>query len=340
MKKYHLVLMLLLSASLSLMAQEQDVKTMQENAKSFLRQGDVNNAILVLNKAIDKDPQSLDLQKDLAFAYFLQRDYAKALKTAQPFSERKDADVQSFQILAMIHKAVEDRKEAEKVYRSALRKFPSSGVLYNEFGEMLWNKQDFKEAIGQWEKGIEVDQNFAGNYYNAAKYYYMSTDKVWGIIYGEIFLNMESFSKRTPEIKTLLLDSYKKLFIDNDIYKNQQVKNEFVKSFLDVMSQHSGVVGSGVTPESVSALRSRFIVDWFAKHASRFPFRLFDHHRQLMRDGMFEAYNQWIFGAAKDLTAFQTWTSNHAEEYNSFSTLQKSRVFKIPTGQYYNSAGK
>ena len=340
MKKTSLVIVASLFLLFNAVGQEQDVKTLQENAKGFLRQGDVNNAILVLNKGMEKYPESLDLQKDLAFAYYIQRDYVKALKTAQPFLERKDADIQSFQVLAMIHKAVEERKEAEKVYRTALKKFPNSGVLYNEFGEMLWAKQDFNEAIIQWEKGIEVDQNFAGNYYNAAKYYYMSPDKVWGLIYGEIFLNMESFSKRTPEIKTLLLDSYKKLFIESDIYKGQKVQNEFVKAYLDIMKQHSGVVSGGVTPESLSALRSRFILEWYEKHGSKFPYRLFDHHRQLLRDGMFEAYNQWIFGAAKDLAAFQTWTTTHHDEYNSFSTLQKNRIFKIPEGQYYHKTGK
>ncbi len=75
---------------------------------------------------------------------------------------------------------------------------------------MLWSKKDFKEAVKQWEKGIEVDPNHSGNYYNAAKYYYFTQDKVWSIVYGEIFVNLESYSKRTPEIKTILLNSYKK----------------------------------------------------------------------------------------------------------------------------------
>ena len=340
MKKISLIIIAALVLVMPAFAQEQDVKTMQENAKNYLRQGDVNNAILVLNKAIEKEPQSLDLQKDLAFAYFLQRDYGKALKVASPFIDRKDDDVQSFQVLAMIYKALEERKEAEKVYRAALKKNPESGVLYNEFGEMLWAKKDFSEAINQWEKGIEVDPNYAGNYYNASKYYYMSKDKVWSLIYGEIFINMESFSKRTPEIKTLLLDGYKKLFLDADIYKDQQVKNEFTKAFLDLMKKHSGVISTGVTPESLSALRTKFILDWNENYASKFPYRLFDHHRQLLRDGMFEAYNQWIFGAAKDLAAFQLWTSTHQEEYAAFTNLQKSRVFKVPAGQYYHNSSK
>jgi Tfp pilus assembly protein PilF len=340
MKNISLSILVAALMSLQAVAQEQDVKTMQENARTFLKAGDINNAIIILNKASEKDPSNIDVKKDLALAYYVQRDYAKALDVAKVFPEDKNADVQSFQVLAMIYKAVEERKEAEKVYRTALKKFPNSGVLYNEFGEMLWAKKDLNEAVKQWEKGIETDPNFPGNYYNAAKYYYASQDKIWGILYGEIFINLESFTKRTPEIKSILLDSYKKLFIDADIYKNQEVKNEFVKAILDTYKKHSSVIESGVTPESISALRSRFILDWFQKDAARFPFRLFEHHKQLLGNGMFESYNQWIFGAAKDLEKFQQWTSLHANEYNQFTTLQKNRVFKIPEGQYYNKSDK
>lgn len=324
--------------STSIFAQDQDTKSLHDTGKSFIRQGDYPNAILVLNRASTQDPNSLEISKDLAFAYYLQRNYVKALEIAKPFSDRKDSDVQSFQILGMVYKSIEERKEAEKMYRAAIKKFPNSGVLYSEFGEMLWEKKDFQEAAKQWEKGIEVDPNYSGNYYNAAKYYYFSSDKIWGLLYGEIFVNLESYSRRTPEIKTILLDGYKKMFIDQDVLKNQNVKNEFVRTILETMKKNESIVASGVTPEALSALRTRFILEWFDKYANKFPFRLFEYHRQLLKAGMYEAYNQWIFGAAKDLSAFQNWTVTHTEEYNSFNGFQKNRIFKLPAGQYYQAS--
>ncbi|MEP7259198.1 MAG: tetratricopeptide repeat protein [Flavitalea sp.] len=310
----------------------------RETAKAFVRQGDYSNAIVTLNRALAKDNNNLELKKDLAFTFYLQRDYVKALEAAKPFAERKDADVQSYQILGMVYKAVEDRKEAEKMYRLALKKFPESGVLYNEYGEMLWSRNDFSEAVKLWEKGIEADANYSGNYYNISKYYYLSADKVWGLIYGEIFINLESYSKRTPEIKNMLLDGYKKLFAEADISKNQDNKNEFVKAFLAQVKQQSESVSAGVNADALSALRTKFILAWYDKENGRFPFRLFDYHRQLARAGMFDAYNQWIFGAASDLSAFQQWIATHPEEYEKFNNFQKNRVFKLPEGQHYQSA--
>jgi tetratricopeptide (TPR) repeat protein len=304
-------------------------------AKAFIRQGDYNNAILVLNRAIPNDNENIELKKDLAFAYYMQRDFTRSMEVIKPVVDSRDADVQSYQILGMVYKAVDQTREAERMYKTALRKFPESGVLYNDYGELQWDKTEFVSASKLWLRGIQTDQNYPGNYYNAARYYYMTEDKVWGLLYGEMFLNLESYSRRTPEIKRMLMEGYKKLFSDADLTKNQDNKNEFVKAYLDILKTHSQVVDAGITPDALSALRTRFILSWYEKQSMNFPFRLFDYHKQLAKAGMFDAYNQWIFGAASNLSTFQQWTTTHSEEYNKFTTFQRNRVYKVPEGQWY-----
>jgi len=331
-----LFVLLLSFIATTVFAQDPDVKTLQETAKTFQRQGDFGNAIIVLNKALEKEPSNIEVQKDLAFNYYLNHDYDKALKIGKPLTEKPGADVQSYQILGLVYKAIEDRKECEKLYKKGLKEFPNSGVLYNEYGEMLWTKQDYG-AIKMWEKGIEVDPNYSGNYYNAAKHYYMTNDKVWSLIYGEMFLNLESYTRRTAEIKNVLLDGYKKLFAAADMMKGQDAKNEFTTAFLNTMKKEYSIVASGITPETLTMIRTKFILDWDASFASRFPLRLFDYQRQLLKGGLFDAYNQWLFGAAQNLTAFQNWSTTHTDQYDEFNKFQKGRVFKVPAGQYYQT---
>ncbi|HEX4850177.1 MAG TPA: tetratricopeptide repeat protein, partial [Puia sp.] len=319
MKRVLLAGLCLISFQFSVLAQ-QDANSLHETAKTYMRSGDYSNAIVVLTRASQQDPRDLEIQKDLAFAYYLQKNYSKSLEIAKPLIERKDADEQCFQILGLSYKAIEERKECEKMYKQGIKKFPNSGVLYNEYGEMLWTKQDY-DAIKLWEKGIEVDPNYSSNYYNACKYYYFTYDKVWSLVYGEIFVNLESYSKRTPEIKNILVEGYKKLFSDTK-NKSQNPKNNFVQAYLAVMSDQSSAVALGVTPESLTILRSRFILEWFEKYAGKLPFRLFEYHRQLMKEGMFDAYNQWLFGPAQNLTAYQNWTNAHSDEYNRFINFQ------------------
>ena len=327
--------LVLLFSFLLINASAQDVKELQETARNFLKSGDYPNAILVLQKAIQQDGKSLDLQKDLVMAYYLSRDFVNGKAAAEKLTDRDDADVQCFQLAGNIYKALEETKDCERSYKKGLKKFPNSGALYNELGELLWGKGN-SEAIQQWEKGIEADPNYSGNYYNAARYYFVTTDKVWSLIYGEMFVNMESYSLRTAEIKTLLLDAYKKFFTnDASLSKNKSKDNDFIKAVADNLNKNAGVITNGVTPETLVMLRSRFILDWFEKDAGRFPCRLFEHQRQLLQEGMFDAYNQWLFGAADNLAVYENWTKTHTEEYDQFTKLQRNKLFKVPQGQYY-----
>ena len=316
-------------------AQDQDAKTLHETAKTFMRQGDYNNALLVLNKALQQQPDDLEMLKDQAFVYYLKKDYSQSEAVSKKLLDRKDADAQTYQIAAMPYKIEENAKELDRIYKKGLKLFPNSGMLHNEYGEILWDKQDYG-AIKEWEKGIEVEPNYSGNYYNAAKYYYLTMDKVWSIVYGEIFVNLESYSRRTVEVKDLLLNSYKKLFTDVDMKKNQDNKNAFVAAYIENVNKQNTVATEGIVPSSLTMIRTRFVLDWFNKSAGSFPFRLFEYHRQLLKEGMFEAYNQWLFGATQDLTTFQSWTNTHTDEYNKFIAFQKGRVFKLPANQYYN----
>jgi tetratricopeptide (TPR) repeat protein len=313
----------------------QQADSLHRIAKQFMRKGDFPNAIIVLSNALKLKPDDLELQKDLAFTYYLQRNYSSSVEAGRKLIARPDADEQCYQILGMAYKAIDEKKEADKMYKQGIKKFPSSGELYNEYGEMLWVQQD-AEAIRFWEKGIEVDPGYSSNYYNASKYYYFTYDKVWSLIYGEIFINLESYSRRTPEIKSLLVDGYKKLFTDLKS-KSPAGKNPFETAYLQVMSDQGQSITLGVTTESLNILRSKFVLEWFEKYGDKYPFRLFEYQRQLLKEGLFDAYNEWAFGASMSLTAFQNWTAQHPDDYNRFISFQKGRVFKVPAGQNYRN---
>lgn len=336
MNKIFLLSLFTVLFSVAGFSQQDSEKSLQETARTFMRQGDFDNAIIVITRALQNDHNNLELQKDLVQAYYYKRDYEKALTGIKELVERNDADVVTFQLAGNVYKALEDVKEADKVYKKGLKKFPESGPLYSEYGELLYAKKDYS-AIDLWEKGIEKDPSYSGNYYNAALYYFYTKDKVWSLIYGEIFVNMESLNARAASMKDLLLKGYKeKLFTEVDIKKGEEKnKSEFAKAFLQVMSKQMPLINKGVSTDVLIMIRTRFILEWFNTYATKFPYRLFDYQQQLLKEGMFEAYNQWLFGAVESLPAFENWTRTHATEYTNFTNFQKSRVFKMPAGQYY-----
>ncbi len=116
---------------------------------------------------------------------------------------------------------------------------------------------------------------------------------------------MESLSQRGIAMKQQLLQSYKeKLFADADLMKGEEKnKSEFAKAYLQTMSKQSSMANKGITTETLTMIRTRFILDWYQNNATKFPFRLFDYQQQLLKEGLFDAYNQWLFGAVENLAA-------------------------------------
>jgi tetratricopeptide (TPR) repeat protein len=332
MKRFTYLLALLL---FSFPAFTQDPKEWHETAKAFMRQGDYANAVLVLNRVLQVQPGDMAMNKDLALCFYFQKENSKALETIKPLLGREGTDDQCFQIAGNIYRALDRQKDCEKMYKKGIKKFPASGPLYNELGELLFEQQKYN-AIQYWEAGIRNDPSYSKNYLNAARYYYLTTDKVWSLLYGEIFVNMEPTGQQTPEIKEILLNSYKKLFAEARIEIPINEKNSFIKNFLQALNKQSSIASQGIDIESLIMIRARFILEWGYGFKDKFPFKLFEYHQQLLQTGMFEAYNQWLFGSTQNLVAFQNWTQVHSQEYNNFINFQKSRMFKVPPGQYYH----
>ncbi|HZG23987.1 MAG TPA: tetratricopeptide repeat protein, partial [Chitinophagaceae bacterium] len=93
MKNFLVLLVFVVCLGDRSIAQEQDAKTLHETARNFMKQGDYSNAVLVLNRALQQEPESLEILKDLAFTRYLQKDYPKASELIEPLLGRKDADV-------------------------------------------------------------------------------------------------------------------------------------------------------------------------------------------------------------------------------------------------------
>ena len=192
------------------------------------------------------------------------------------------------------------------MYKKALKQFPNSGVLYSEYGDMLAQQNKPDDAIKMWEKGIQADPNNSSNYYYAARYYSSKNRPLWAVIYSETFVNIESLTPRTVEIKDILLSNYRKLLNTASLQTLAQSGSPFEKAVAGNYLKYTGMYNEELLPEALTAIRARFILDWFAGSASPFAFRLFDHQRLLLNQGMFDAYNQWLFGASASSSAYQT----------------------------------
>ena len=313
---------------------QENIEQLHENAREFMKQGDYANASVILVRAAQQEPQNLALAKDLAFTFYMQKDMDRAIRSLLPFFEKNEADDQAYQIGALIYRASANIKEAEKLYRKAIKIYPQSGPLYNDYGEFLQLLND-ANAIKTWEKGIQEDPSFSGNYYHAAKYYNQTDQHMWTLLFGEIFINLESFTARTTEMKNILFQGYKKLFSTVDLLKNARNANKFERTYLKAMNKQNDVVAYGIDVETLTMVRTRFILEWYTGGVPQMPFALFDWHERLLTAGLFPAYNQWIFGGVQSLSGYQNWTQTHKKEYEAFHNFQRSNLFKTGENQFY-----
>jgi len=329
----------LIALGLSATAQQQlYTNQLYENAKTVMQKGDYESAAQILSTALQQDPNNYSMLKDYAFVNFLRRDFAKSINTAKTLVDRPDAEEQAFQILGMDYKAIAENDECLKLYKKGLKKFPNSGVLYNDYGELLATTHDMSGAIANWETGIRVAPGYSSNYYNAAMYYSRNPDFFWSLVYGELFINLESYSGRTAEVKVMLLENYRKLLKDGNLPTLivSQKEGSFARTFLETLSRNRASLAGEASADQLTAWRTRFMLDWFnAKVNVKYPLRLFDNTQYLLRQGMFDAYNQWIFGTADSPSGYQAWVDAHDKQARDFKEFQEGRVFKPLPGQIY-----
>lgn len=341
--KFAVVAGLIITQAGSLRAQ--DAGELYNTATGFMRSGDYSNAILVLNQALQLDPDNFEYRKQLGFSFYLKGDLNKAKTIIEPLLSRKDADIQVFQIAGNIYQGKQEWKTAQRMYEKALRKFPESGELYNDNGNLLMTFKMFDAALRSWLKGIEKDPGFPGNYYNAARTYNYSKEPLWAILYGETFMNMESFTTRTAEIRSILMESYKRFFNDPSLFdtmvpddkKGRSKSGEgFTNTFKQAMGKQMSVVTGGIDTDALIMLRTRFLLEWYNFNGHRYPYALFDYQQQLLKKGLFESYNQWLFGPAASPNAYKAWTALHKQEYDEFGKFQRNQPLKPRPDEYYN----
>jgi Tfp pilus assembly protein PilF len=336
---WRVCVMTLLTLSFLQVSAQQTASQMRETAMAFQRQGDYGNAVIVLNRAIEQAPGSMELLTDLAYVYYLQRDFGKAIDIIKPLTEQDDAEIRTYQIAGNIYRAIAEISACERMYRRALKKYPDSGPLNAEYGEMLQARRDGAAAVAQWEKGIQLDPSYPVNYYHAARYYFSNGEMLRSLIYGEIFLNMDTYSGRSAEVKELLLEAYKNFYANPTGPKlsNLRKRTPFEEAFKAALLAQSPVASMGIDVNRLIMIRTRFVLQWFNAAGETFPHRMIDQQRQLLREGLFEAYNQWLFGAASNAVEYQMWAGTHAEDIAAFSRFQQNRVFRMPAGQYYGA---
>ncbi|MBC7487818.1 MAG: tetratricopeptide repeat protein [Cytophagaceae bacterium] len=307
-----------------------------QEAIRLVDEGKYAEGIKRLEEAQKLDSKNTTYPYEMAHAYYSQKDYRKAIKYLEPLVKQKTAKENVYQLIGNSYDLLNEKGKALTTYDDGLKEFPNSGSLHLEKGNMALFKEDYNSALAYYEKGIEVDPQFASNYYWAARIYCSSTEKVWGVLYGEIFINLERNSKRSGEISKLLYDTYKgaiKFTSDTSIsvsfskqatmdisnlQKGGEMKMPYGTFVYEMTMTMAILHEKKIDLVSLNRIRSNF-VDVYYKNGNdtKYANVLFDYQQQLKKAGYFEVYNYWLLGKGEE-AVFSTWRIENKAKWEEF----------------------
>jgi tetratricopeptide (TPR) repeat protein len=321
-----------------------EVEQLYRQAKDHLSRGAIDQSVTLFRQAIQMAPQVTLLHRDLAQALNMGKRYEQAYKTVEPMIREGQADELTYQIAATALYGQDEKKKAKNLTEKGIKAFPNSGILYHELARYYELNNDAEYALDALLQGIERDPIYYLNYYEAARLYAATDKPIWAIIYGEIFVNLERHTQRSAEMRKQIIQSYQKIFTVTTAevpkYGTAITEGEqptFEAAVMQVMMQLAPVVADGITTDNLIMLRTRFAMDWNAGFAQKYPFSLFSYHDRLLREGEFDAYNQWLFGKAENAASYEAWTRFHQNAIPEFEGWVKTNPYKPGAGEFYNT---
>jgi len=144
---------------------------------SYLKSGDIDNALISLEKALKLKPDILEAYFALGEAFFGKGDGEKALEA----------------------------------FNNAIKRQPDSARGYYNIG-IIYHKNNYSdEAIRFFEKSIEINPKFSSAYYQAALAYVKKGDFKKAIALFEEFLKIEPDAPEASQVKTMLEELKKRI---------------------------------------------------------------------------------------------------------------------------------
>ena len=363
MKTLTAIILVLCCFSLSMNAQVIDAKSqaMQEcvQATKLADEGNYDASIQMLNDAITLDSSQNRFYKELAYDYYLKTTEKPGFNWWKNFimqSKNENENTTELAALVLGHQYEEHSAngKAQEVFHSALMQFPNSGPLHASLSETLFNERNYFPALKEAEAGIQNAPNVADNYYWASEIYCHSTEKVWGMLYGELFLNLNlgHDSLRKARISQLLYTTFQNSI---QIDPGNELKVDFSsiassngESSYSNLPYQVGVferlISNSIKDESVvdlyslNLIRTNFLKTYYEKQFNvKFPNVLFEYEAKIAEAGYLEAYNYWIlqYGEPKQ---FATWLTNNHEQFQGFQKWVADNPLILTSSNYFISS--
>ena len=293
------------------------------DARAKINKKEYELAISILGELEFFHPDDAEIILEKSISYFQLQRFEEACFTLKPLIQTGKGKAIHYQLYGNSLDALGNSVAADSAYINGLLKFPDAGELYMELGITALSNGDSARACGWWERGMEMAPAFASNYYWAALTYSQGQFMIRSLLYGEIFLNLESHSDRTEEISDSLFSWYARPL--------PALQGEQISLFESEFQRAWNFESPGKENLSISMLhkaRMLALINWVKTNPNwHHPF--WDRMEKLQSVGLFDAYDHWLFANARSGEAID-WRNKYPDLYAGFGYwfMKNPLIFK------------
>ncbi len=130
------------------------------------QQGDLQNAIIEMTKAIEADPSYSEAYYARGYIHAQLRDFSAAAEDYARAIELDHRNGKAYYALASVYEEQGDLASAIEQYTKLIALDPKNASAYNSRGVVYSKQGDFVRAIADYDKAIEIDSAFVRPHYN------------------------------------------------------------------------------------------------------------------------------------------------------------------------------
>ncbi|MDE6383899.1 MAG: hypothetical protein K2K79_06075 [Paramuribaculum sp.] len=293
---------------------------------------------------VSKYPKNYIVRYERAYNNALLERYGEVIKDQKLLLNHKLANERTYQLIGNAYDFTGNRKKAANVYRDGLKRFPQSGSLNMEIGNLYYLDKDYNKALEYYNLGIVAEPNFASNYYRAAMLY-LCTDvaKVWGLVYAEsAILLAPSNESRHQELAETMMDCLKesitmsfdgesrlsvKLVPGQDIKIDDKSKTVYLgfpgiyeaAIMKPLMKMQLKKIPFTANIQQLIDLRRGAVENYYSATGNLFgsSMYLLEFQKKIIDAGHWDAYNYFLFMPSNP-EEFGEWYESHSDELNAF----------------------
>lgn len=203
-----------------------------------LKNGNIEDAIHALKKAIASDPDSVYLKNDLVMIYLYQKDIDNALHLIEEILAKDPNNIDALINMGKIRYRQENFPEAKVVFEKVIELDPENENLYLLLGNIYMEEEEYDKALSIYERMLNVfPDSFAGHFF-----------------LGKIFEKKDNWReaevqyKKTLELKPelveprfALVDLYKSVISDDRTLRKNEKKafeQKIIETYKGILEQY------------------------------------------------------------------------------------------------------